>query len=393
MTYLWHLGFIPMGFMLIASLIINQICLRKAMNYVPNWLILFMSLFVPVCFSTKDVNQSRQKEAKMIQKKTFFYQTSASLLIYGSSILIIMILVNNSSINYEEEVILNNQRFNAYGTLVLIMGLFSFILSFSPRCSEFFSCQKSNQDEEIEDQSENCSKLVLRSFWAIFVFGLICTPLVLPNLITQHFLNGYNQPSFVVYSHNRNESKIVQVTTIIGFTGKIDGLLGNQWMAKSALPANVTRQIQGVPNLKGQKIYQKWSKKFFFNFLFTVKGIDGYVISISRLNWEEARDSILENNPAAIMIIDTERLMQSSPQPQFYEIQNNVSIPTFLVRKEDGHHFLPELEPESNLKFVTSVKIYGSYNAIPNPEWICDVKDYDDCVPLEFSLEGYLAGT
>ena len=96
---------------------------------------------------------------------------------------------------------------------------------------------------------------------------------------------------------------------------------------------------------------------------------------------------------AAIMIIDTERLMQSSPQPQFYEIQNNVSIPTFLVRKEDGHHFLPELEPESNLKFVTSVKIYGSYNAIPNPEWICDVKDYDDCVPLEFSLEGYLAGT
>ena len=47
---------------------------------------------------------------------------------------------------------------------------------------------------------------------------------------------------------------------------------------------------------------------------------------------------------------------------------------------------------ESNLKFLTSVKIYGSYDAIPNPEWICDVKDNVDCVPLEFSLEGYLAG-
>ena len=148
--------------------------------------------------------------------------------------------------------------------------------------------------------------------------------MVLPNLITQHFLNGYNQPSFVVYSlGGRNESQIVQVTTIIGFNGKIDGLLGNQWLAKSTLPANITKQSR--PNLK-------------------VKGIDGYVISISRLNWEEARNSILENNPAAILIIDTERLMQSSPQPQFYENSKNVTIPTFLVRKEDGHHFLPELE-------------------------------------------------
>ena len=150
----------------------------------------------------------------------------------------------------------------------------------------------------------------MRSFWAILVLTLICTPLVLPNLITQHFLNGYNQPSFVVYSlGGRNESQIVQVTTIIGFNGKIDGLLGNQWLAKSTLPANITKQSK--PNLK-------------------VKGIDGYVISISRLNWEEARNSILENNPAAILIIDTERLMQSSPQPQFYENSKNVTIPTFL---------------------------------------------------------------
>ena len=180
-----------------------------------------------------------------------------------------------------------------------------------------------NFSQSETDLPEKCWKLVLRSFWAILVLALICTPLVLPNLITQHFLNGYNQPSFVVYSlGGRNESQIVQVTTIIGFNGKIDGLLGNQWLAKSTLPANITKQSK--PNLK-------------------VKGIDGYVISISRLNWEEARNSILENNPAAILIIDTERLMQSSPQPQFYENSKNVTIPTFLVRKEDGHHFLPEI--------------------------------------------------
>ena len=177
MTYLWHLGFIPMTLMLIANLIINQICLRngETMNYIPHWLILFMSLFVPVCFSTKD--SQRKTAFKMIQKKTFFYQTCASLLIYGGSILVIMILVDKSAINYEEEVILDNTKFNGYGILVLIMGLFSFILSFRPKVSDFLCT------ENDPENPEKCSRLMLKSFWALLILGLIVTPLLLPNLI------------------------------------------------------------------------------------------------------------------------------------------------------------------------------------------------------------------
>ena len=126
MTYLWHLGFISLILMLVASLIINQFCLRGSMRDVPNWLILFMSPFVPVCFSTKTQNSKLAK----IQYRIFFHQTWTSVLIYGSTIIIILCLVNQSSINYEEDLILNNQKFNAYGGLILLMGLFSFILSF-----------------------------------------------------------------------------------------------------------------------------------------------------------------------------------------------------------------------------------------------------------------------
>ena len=124
MTYLWHLGFISLILVLIASLIINQFCLRGSMVD-SNWLILFMSPFVPVCFSAKNGS----KLAK-IQYKTFFHQTWTTVLIYGSTIVIILCLVNQSAINYEEDLILNNQTFNAYGGSILLMGLISFVLSF-----------------------------------------------------------------------------------------------------------------------------------------------------------------------------------------------------------------------------------------------------------------------
>lgn len=52
-TYLNIFGFIPIVTMLVCSIVINQVLLKNEMDHVPNWLILFMSLFVPCCFSTK----------------------------------------------------------------------------------------------------------------------------------------------------------------------------------------------------------------------------------------------------------------------------------------------------------------------------------------------------
>ena len=54
MTYTFpYFGFVPLAAMLVLSIIINQIILRGVMDLVPNWLIIFMSLFVPACFNTK----------------------------------------------------------------------------------------------------------------------------------------------------------------------------------------------------------------------------------------------------------------------------------------------------------------------------------------------------
>ena len=66
MTYLQVLGLVPIIIFLIANIVINQITLKEEMDHVPNWLIMFMSLFVPACFSTKSTLNLRR-----IQIKTF----------------------------------------------------------------------------------------------------------------------------------------------------------------------------------------------------------------------------------------------------------------------------------------------------------------------------------
>ena len=111
MTYISTFGFISMVGMLISSIVINQIIFRGEMEHIPNWLIVFMSLFVPVCFSTSKT--SSQKLIK-IQLKTFFFQTLMSFIIYGGTMIALMIYVNGESeaLNLEmnPEIIIDNQQ-------------------------------------------------------------------------------------------------------------------------------------------------------------------------------------------------------------------------------------------------------------------------------------------
>ena len=169
MTYTFpYFGFVPLVLMFILSIIINQIILREVMDLVPNWLIIFMSLFVPACFNTKDPGN---KNIDKIQARTFFWQTLASVIIYGSSIIAILVLVNTPTINfnYNEEIILNNQKFNVCGITVLVMGLISLVLSWSPRCSNMLKCcEVPNANPDEEDAFAVCFKII----WAIFLLGV-----------------------------------------------------------------------------------------------------------------------------------------------------------------------------------------------------------------------------
>ena len=81
------------------------------MDHIPNWFIMFMSLFVPVCFS---VNKTSSKKLILIQMKAFFRQTLMSFIILGSALIVLMLFINEASEDLKLEtnsgIIFNNQE-------------------------------------------------------------------------------------------------------------------------------------------------------------------------------------------------------------------------------------------------------------------------------------------
>ena len=92
-------------------MVINLIIFRGELDHIPSWLIMCMSLFVPVCFSTSQTSSQKLIE---IQMKTFFYQALMNFIIYGGTLIILLVYVNGESetLNLEmnAEIILNNQQ-------------------------------------------------------------------------------------------------------------------------------------------------------------------------------------------------------------------------------------------------------------------------------------------
>ena len=110
-TYFTTFGILPVVAMLISSMVINLINFRGEMDHIPSWLIMCMSLFVPVCFSTSQTSSQKLIE---IQMKTFFYQALMNFIIYGGTLIALLVYVNGESetLNLEmnAEIILNNQQ-------------------------------------------------------------------------------------------------------------------------------------------------------------------------------------------------------------------------------------------------------------------------------------------
>ena len=78
-------------------------------------------------------------------------------------------------------------------------------------------------------------------------------------------------------------------------------------------------------------------------------------------------------------------------------MEPNITIPTLLVRKEDGYHFLPnnlndEISERDLIRILKPISLFDHVDIIPKPEWKCDKQENDYCVELAVTPEGYLAG-
>ena len=104
-------GFIPLAVMFLTSIISNYLILKGELDHVPNWLIGFLSVFVPVCFSVSDDEDKIETiEMVKLQQKTFICQSLFSFLIYGGSLAVLGYLINFSQqFQQNPDTTLNNQ--------------------------------------------------------------------------------------------------------------------------------------------------------------------------------------------------------------------------------------------------------------------------------------------
>ena len=90
-AYFQVLGFIPVVLMFISSIIVNQIALKGFRKIIPNWLLVFISIFVPACFHIQGPEEIGKtlEDVASVQSRTLFWQTLASCAIYGSSVMLL----------------------------------------------------------------------------------------------------------------------------------------------------------------------------------------------------------------------------------------------------------------------------------------------------------------
>ena len=370
------MGLIPIVLFLIANFIINQITLRKAMSDVPHWLIMFMAIFVPACFSVK---KSRKKLVD-IQKRVFFWQSTTSVVIYGASLILILTFVNNpdSGFKYSEDLALNNQQLNVYIGAVIAMGVLNFFLSFNPKSSDVLKCcqvKSENSDVNVDSINNDGFATAFKSLWSILMMIAICAPLFLSWLVLTYFTIGYPGPAYVYYKPSMNETRIVQAIAIRPFNRTIEGFMkpvqGSNELAKMVL-ANQTVKDPG---------------KFTKPLVVARRPTD--IVVVKRQDWPSHREQVLTEQPLplGIIIINNDTLKPSSPLPDFFGPFQNLSMPVVLIRQEDFDHFYDD---NDDFKYFTALWMTPEFpSKHSDPVWKCDTSS--KCLEPRFS-QGFPAG-
>jgi hypothetical protein len=352
------------------------------MDHIPNWLIIFMSVFVPVCFTSKMFKTAKdQQEMIKIQYKTFKLQTLASFISYTITLIVVLVYVNSPctfpDFRYNQEIILSNQEFNVYGVGILVMGSLSLLLSMTPKCSMMLCCCQIKYDpaqvnnNAIQKINEKDTfGTMFKVLWSLLIMAIVVTPVILPPLILNRSLSTYIDPSYIFFKPSINETRIIQATTIEPFKGTLEGYL------KYFMSTNDPSESRNTgTNKTGIGINRK------FPDLNTEKD----VIVISRKHWDERKDQILLTNPLGIIIIDNQVLRPSSPLPTFQN-QDLIGPPIVLVRQEDGHHFTEDLDGG---QFLMQIWMTSKAWMVYDPDWLCDT--LYSCLSANFK-EGFISG-
>ena len=121
---------IPMIAIFLLGICVNSKTLFDQDN-IPNWLLVFMNLFVPICFTTKT-----NEDISKIQSKNLKWQTWNCSIIYGLALIVLGLLVSYSKLNMNESIPINYQVFLIFIITTLSLGLLATVFSFRLELSE-----------------------------------------------------------------------------------------------------------------------------------------------------------------------------------------------------------------------------------------------------------------
>ena len=122
--YFNYFGILPMILILLLGCCANFLSIRDH-GHIPNWLLVFMNLFVPICFKTKDGEDISKAQAKNLRLQTWNCST-----VYGLALIILGLLVSLSKLNMNQKIPINFEMFIILITTIFAFGILSVLFSF-----------------------------------------------------------------------------------------------------------------------------------------------------------------------------------------------------------------------------------------------------------------------
>ena len=409
-TYLNTFGFLPIAVAWIGSIIIGQRIYSKSLDFIPLWLISFISIFMPICFTSKDIRSDYEREQVVyLQFQTFKYLSIVSVISYGVCLIAIGVIVylpyDMTQFQYNSEVIFDFRAFAVLILSLLLMGLIATLLSFRPTVTSFFKGPPTKPDKPqttvtkatsptrnpllpdlvLQDQShanqggnqtsnvtKNQQKVHKHSF--IFILSRLIVTLIVfaPAILSIAYITHKdNSRNFCYVSYSPASNSTITIQGIPLHVLNSSGLHG------------VSRQMRKSPEAQAQVWEPRVAPAQFVPPGFQVPGTGnpGSIIIVDRPTLQEKEAEILDGNPTGLIILDHESFRPSSPKLNL-KVKNHDKINDMavLMRMEDKE-LVREIK-DGTLLWIKPDK--------PDMElsWKCS---FESCLPPSIN-NGYLEG-
>ena len=115
---------LPMIIIILAGSYANFLTIRD-FESIPNWLMVFMNLFVPICFTPKDDEDISKAQAENLK-----LQTLICFITYGLALILLGLLVYFSELNMNPDIPINFEMFGILVTTSFGLGILAVVFSF-----------------------------------------------------------------------------------------------------------------------------------------------------------------------------------------------------------------------------------------------------------------------